>query len=87
MKPLFFRECGNSRNTESATLPFGRLRYEGYTVQRCTWKFDLPDENRDYVFAMQIPFFSKGNRANTVTLPNDGKIAHAFLTRFCLWFC
>ena len=87
VEPLFFDECENNRNTESTTLPFGRLRYEGYRVQSCSWKFDLPDENRDYVFAMQIPFFRKGNTANTVTLPNNGKIAYTLLTRFCEWFC
>ena len=84
VEPLFFDKCKDNQSTKPTTLPFGQLHYTGNEVQKCVWEFDLPDENRDYVFAMQIPFFRNRNMANMVTLPKNGKTTNTFLTRICL---
>ena len=84
MESRLFNRCEDSGNNE-LTLPFERLRYEAFANQKCTWKFVLPDDDRDYVFAMQIPYFSEGNENNIVTLPDNSKITDTFMIHLC--FC
>ena len=78
MKSRYFEECAEHDESTKLTLPFGRLRYYGGEVQNCAWKFILPEDNRDYVFLMQIPYFSIENKNNAVTLPNNGKNTFIF---------
>ena len=80
MESRLFNRCEENRNNE-LTLPFGRLRYIALANQKCSWKFVLPDDDRNYVFAMQIPYFSVGNENNIVTLPDNSKITNTFMTR------
>ena len=76
MKSRYFDQCADE--STKLTLPFGRFRYHGGEVQRCAWEFALPEDNRDYVFLMHIPYLLLRDEDNVVTLPNNGKNTFIF---------